>query len=390
MYQLLLVITFVMLMVESRAATSAAAAPTTPAATPTVQSVRLHAIAAYNNLRSEIELAHLIFLQHPKLTDDDLLFIKNLKQDLKLSSDPQSPLKAKLVGSTLFLGNQRIKIEIISATQGIFNINGREIRISPERSVKSTFKEIDLALQSQFSKFNYLFMPQAHALGFVGTAALSVYGVGALISAYGCAAFNGVKNKKNLAEIKKIALSCGALAATWPYRGWKFYDGITKGVQIQSGECLPPSEKNPFGNLVHLKLSDDILSGKSVEIYLKPESKTTTVTIFQKPLNITNNANTTNMSKTAKNNEKKSSDIIEPLKPWENYLFVGDDQNKAYTFAEQLEKVCAAGGTPALNALIKKDSAIQNKLTELVSVPHLDPKSTIKPAAEKNSTQQAR
>lgn len=322
-------------------------------------------IAMYNRINTGTELVNLIFSYNDKYTPDDKKFIAELKKDIEGEVLP----KAKVTGKTIFLEKSNTKIEILSATSGEYMINGKTVKLSPSRPLRTTFKEIENALSTTQSKYEFFFVNRAEAAGPVAIAAAAVYGLGAIVTGGTCATlglgFGGLK-PENLAKVGRV---CSEVAVAWPYAAWSFYDDIQNSHEVIEGSCEKNGPNNQFGNLVKLRTRDDLgkryLSKEEKELeiykkeyYFKTDEKTGKVRVFLKGYDSKNNT---------------YDQVHEPTAYENMFLNINDQEGGRLaltSYIKNLEEVCAKGGTAALNKLIKSDSKVSNGL---INIAKLDP-----------------
>jgi hypothetical protein len=304
-----------------------------------------NSIQMYNNLNKGSDLVKVLFRVSKKTSAEDKKFIEDLKYSIANVDLP----KAKLMGNFISLDRNKIKIEIVNAAKGLFSINGSFFELNPDKSLKQTFKEIEIALGAKYSKYELLLMNKANAVGPL-IAVMGVYGVGFVVTGAGCAMtatnFFSWKKIDDTESKEKAVGQCTKISLKWPYYAWYLYDQIENGREIKDGSCEKGGPKNKFGDLVKLNLNNDIL----LPILLKADSKNKFIGIYGDTYDSKNQT----YNQVFEENEFNIS------------YYIGDDKKKAIEFIEKLQKACAVGGTEALNKLINSDKTIRNGLTTLV------------------------
>lgn len=293
----------------------------------------------YNQFKNTSELAKFIFAFDKRSTSEDR---KTIAQYLN-SSDLTSLSKASINGSTIILDSKpAVQLQIDQTSPGSFILNGKKIKIHPGRPFKLTFKEIENAIFSTQSKYEFLFGRPAVA----GAPAiiLGIYGLGALVTGGICSVF-GSGFGGTAKEILKV---CGDAALKWPKTLWDFIDGIRNGKDIEGGSCVGPSPQNKFGNLVQLKLKDQNTS--DIGVYFKTDPKTNLVKLYF----------------LAYDPKAGTYDQIHEKDETTLQYFVGGNTSAAKEFVSKLESTCKTGGTTALNKLITDKPEIKKGLSKLV------------------------
>ncbi len=297
-------------------------------------------ISVYNQLETASDLVRI--LSESKHSEADTKFIKKI--EIAIASDKS--LKAKVSGKKIFLEN-KIAIEVLNPYAGLFLVNSKEVLISPDRSIQTVLAEIQSALDAKYGFLDTLLIPKANAVGPVGLAALSVYGVGAVVTGAGCATLGYGFGGFNSITTEAVLNKCTKVAAAWPYYAWKFYAALKYSHEIKSGECVTPAN-GKYGSLLKINFHDGV-DGKPVEIYFKADVKSSSVSVFENSYN-------------PKTHE---FDQILEREPRYNQFYIGNDITAAAKLIETMQQACRSGGTPELNKLIKKDSAIRNGFSKL-------------------------
>ncbi len=300
-------------------------------------------VSIYNGLKTSDRLIDFVFASDKKTTTEDIKFLQQLRNSVGQSNIFQ----AKIIANAIFLDGNKIKIEIVNAPLGEYLINGNRITVSPDKPLKVTFKEIQNALNSKFSKFN-LFINKAEALGLLLTVPLSIYGLGAIVTGGGCAFIKNKFGDEDKKSFTAVAKSCSKTASAWLYQAWKFYDSLVNSQDILEGECVAGGPNNKFGNLVRLRLNDESSSGQAGQLYFQANADKKQVRIFLDGFDPYN----------------KTTGELHPLQPGFNFLYFGDDETAASLFFNELQNKCATGGTTALSAFLK-DPKIKKGLTNL-------------------------
>lgn len=298
-------------------------------------------VSMFNRLKTGKDLLNFVFAFDKKTATEDKKYIENLMYSIGM----EKPLTAKYSNNSFYLDGNKIKIDVLNSALGEYSVNGTLITLSPNRPLKLMFKQIEAAISPKYSKYEYFFMSRAEAAGPIAIAAASVYGLGAVVTGGGCAVLGVGFGGTSKETLTKIGTTCSKTALAWPYYAWKLYDATINGDDITEGVCEKSGPKNKFGDMVRLKLNNIM----HAEILLKADAKSKTFGVYNDGYDPKN----------------ETYDQIHEADPKYNWLYIGDDKDKAIAFIDKLQQACTSGGTAALNKLIQSDKSIKKGLTEL-------------------------